>query len=214
MTCRHRIAAPMPPPTTGRVDRTPLPDAGAQLRDGPSCFGFAACNALLALGLEAPDPVAVWALACDLDGLDERTNRTTGTTGGAAVEAACRLLPGTPALWTEVPPASACEWLFHNGPLVAAIRWNYARVGLVGRTARRVPELAGGNHAVCLCGYDPAHRTGLFRKRPCYLVIDSQRRGGHRYWIPSADLHLSGDLLGAWAFVPVAASGREGGPQA
>jgi hypothetical protein len=195
----------MPPPITGPCEWWPARDAGSQFRRGPACFAYAALNA--ALGMEVAgavnvDATDVFNTAAELDGLPDEINERFGTTGDAALEALCQEL--APRLrWTRLDNGDIPAWLFHRGPVVVALRWNYVRVGIIGTTARRSTETNQGNHAVALCGYEPYHVAafglGGRKRRPCYLVKDSCRRG--KYWIPSADIHRSGDLLGAWGLI-------------
>lgn len=194
-----------PPATTGPVERWPRHDVGSQFRHGPTCLAYAATNAALGQKIAAADrvdPYDVFLGATDIDGVPQEDNVRLGTTGDAAMESLCQELVGA-ARWVRVPEEAIPSWLFHVGPLVVTLKWNYVHVGLIGSTLRRSPETFPTHHAVCLCGYEPFHRTGLGifnpARRPCYLVLDSIRRG--RTWLPSVDLHKSGDLMGAWGLV-------------
>ena len=179
----------MSAPTT-ITDRWPATHAGVQLRRGPSCWAYAMVNAAIAANVPDADRFsadALFRMACEIDGVDPEINRTRGTTGSAILDAFSRLVPDRTPL--PISPATAESWVRDYGPVAASLRWRYPRVGVVGSTLRRQPGIGDGTHSVALLGHDPRHRTGLFRCRPCFLVMDSTRPS-FRLWLPVADFLL------------------------
>lgn len=172
------------------IDRWPRRNAGLQLRTGPSCWAYAMVNAAIAAGVpdaERFSAEALFKMAAGLDDVAAEVNRTKGTTGAAIVEAFARIAPDHAPL--PLSSATVESWVRDYGPVAASIRWHYPRVGMLGSTLRRQPGIGDTTHSVSLLGHDPRHRTGLFRCRPCFLVMDSTRPS-FRLWLPVADFLL------------------------
>jgi hypothetical protein len=208
----HQAAShAMPSDSARAVDRWPETDAGSQFGHGPKCFGFAAVNTAIAGGIPGAllvDPVEVFRRAAAADSLTPEINRRLGTTGNAAMEAACGFLPQTD--WMSLAPGNVRYWVCNIGPVMVMMRWFYRKVGAIGMTARREELVDPRSHALCLCGFDPKHKVGLgftgWRYGPCYLVKDSVRRDP--YYIEAGHVESSGDLGGAWVFVPRTKGGQ------
>lgn len=172
------------------VDRWPRRNAGLQLRKGPSCWAYALVNAAIAAGVpdaERFSADALFKLACESDGIDQEINRTRGTTGRAVVDAFAKLMPDHAPL--PLSTATVESWVRDYGPAAVSLRWRYVSIGLIGRTLRRQPGPLDGTHSVALVGHDPRHRTWFWRRRPCFLVLDSQHPS-RRAWLPVADFLL------------------------
>lgn len=172
------------------VNRWPATHAGVQLRKGPACWAYAIVNAAISAGVpdaERLNADALYKLACQIDGIDPEINRTRGTTGRATVEAFSRLVPDRTPL--PISAATAPAWVRDYGPVAASLRWHYPAVGLIGSTYRRQPAPNDSTHTVAIVGHDPRHRTWLFRRRPCLLVLDSQHPSD-KAWLPVADFML------------------------
>lgn len=183
------------------IDRYPKPDAGSQLRKGKSCWAYAAVNAAISAGMTGAttlSPDAVFNAACAIDGIPETDNRDHGTLGSAVVKVIRSMLGDDAGSMARISPQLADVFLITGSAVMVAIRHNYAKVGLIGNTMRRLPEVHATGHAIALVGFDAFHRTGIFRKRPCFLVCDSARRG--RLWLAQADFLK--DCFEAWAFSP------------
>lgn len=177
----------MPPANQTLVNRWPASHAGLQLRKGPACWAYAWVNCALAAGVPDADRLnadALYKLACARDGIDERTNRTHGTSGAAVAAAWASLMPEHPVI--PISAATAPAWVRDYGPVAAAIAWRYPAVGLIGTTYRRQPGPLDTNHSVALVGFDGRHRTWLWMRRPAFLVLDSQHPS-RRAWLPEAD---------------------------
>ena len=175
---------------TKMVNRWPRNNAGLQLRKGPACWAYAIVNAAISAGVpdaERFSADALFRLACETDDIDDETNARWGTTGRGVVDAFAKLQPDHTPL--PLSPATVESWVRDYGPVAASLRWRYPSVGMIGSVLRRQPGPLDGTHSVALVGHDPRHRTWFWRRRPCFLVLDSQHPS-RKAWLPVADFLL------------------------
>lgn len=183
--------------TAGKVVRWPATTAGRQFLRGPTCWAHAAINAAIASGIDGAaglDPERIHREACRIDPIESNDDGGGPTIGWAVGQAVCRELG---CGFSHLTPAAVAGWIQGHGAVASAIRWHYQRIGVIGTTMRRWEDPGNPGHAVALVGYDPAHRTTIFRREPAFLVLDSQHEH-RRAWIPQRDFQL--DALETIAF--------------